>query len=84
MAEHEFDPETCITAGELRAKGLHVEDSVPDCGWVPTQSIQFDAIPQKNELTDEQRAWREFPTLDITITFMEPFRWVHFKGTVEI
>ena len=73
----EYNPETCITAKELRAKGIPVPESIPDCGWIP----RWAAIPTDVKTSfdvDDQR-------LDATFTFRfaVPFKWIDIEFTIE-
>lgn len=36
----EYDPGTCVTAEELRAMGLDLPETVPDCAWLPRASVK--------------------------------------------
>lgn len=69
----EYDPRTCITAGQLRAAGAPVDDDLPDCAWVPWASVDYEVGkatggPDLGSIT-----------CPITMTFSEPFRWVSLK-----
>lgn len=39
---NEYDSETCVTAGELRASGIGIEHHIPDCAWIPRSSIMVE------------------------------------------
>lgn len=74
MPEPEYDPITCITAGELRARGINVPLNIPDCAWVPRDSLQI----------GEPRTRVEGDRGIITIDFVyrEPFRWLELEFTI--
>ena len=64
-----FDPETCVTAGELRALGCQIDETIPDCGWIEWGAWHVDEIGETTI--------REDGTLDVRFTFRpnKPFRW---------
>lgn len=68
MSEAEYDERTCVTAGELRARGIDVPKEIPDVGWVPRESIRGSF----------KAGGVEGDTLHgvTTIEFTEPFRWI--------
>lgn len=35
----DYDPTTCITAGELRSQGNGVPANIPDCAWIPKNAV---------------------------------------------
>jgi hypothetical protein len=67
----EYDPATCITAGELRAVGIPVPESVPDCGWIPRGSM----APGPEEPTTSYDPATGIITAMIPTCFTQPFRW---------
>ena len=71
----EYNSETCITAGELRAIGVAIPAEVPDCGWVPRSAVTYSG-PQVT--VDGNR-------IDCTaaIQFSVPFQWISVTGHVE-
>ena len=77
--EREYDPETCITAGELRAQGFHIPESTPDAGWVPRLSMKVVSAAPRSKPNDERR-------LDISmmISFSEPFRWIEIDAVIKV
>lgn len=46
----DYDPASCVTAGELRAMGCAVPEKVPDCAWVPKSMVSYDLPFQWTEL----------------------------------
>jgi hypothetical protein len=71
----EYDPKTCITAGELRAARVEVPDSIPDCGWVPKASIRL-GVPEGSVDGDGNLV------INTPVEFTEPMRWISFKWRV--
>ena len=64
-----YDPVTCISAGELRAIGLPMPESIPDCGWIPRTAMEIKALESKLNGETELR-------INTEIKFTEPFRWI--------
>lgn len=75
----EYDPATCITAGELRAVGVPVPDNIPDCGWVPRWAWTFKAEPAEHQAAQSP----DVISMEVSHRFSEPFRWVDVKALVE-
>ena len=71
-----YDPETCITAAELRANGFPIPDTIPDCGWVRRSSIEI--IEH-----DVQEADDDAFHIDLKFQFMEPFRWISINAKLK-
>lgn len=69
--EPEYDPKTCITAGELRAMGCSIPSTIPDCGWVHRSAVHFGESTSKLEGDDL--------IIDLSVSFDESFRWVEVK-----
>lgn len=65
-----YTPETCITAGELRALGFTVQDDVPDCAWVPKYAIRPTCDGVK--VGETEKGFEAVFNLETT----EPFRWI--------
>lgn len=79
MTEREYDPETCITAGELRAQGFHISDSTPDAGWIPRASMKVESVAPTAKPNDERRLeW------SMMVSFAEPFRWIEINATIPL
>lgn len=57
-----------ITAGELRAMGYPILDSIPDCGNIPRSSMTMRAAGGE--------AVGDKLMVDMEITFTEPFKWI--------
>jgi hypothetical protein len=49
MTEPTYDPETCVTAGQLRRIGFGIPDLVPEMAWVSksdiSKEVDVDASP---------------------------------------
>ena len=76
--EREYDPVTCICAKELREVGINVPEEIPDCAWVPRTSLNLKLGDVSQDPSD--------PTVISVLTemnFIEPFRWVEAKITME-
>lgn len=70
----EYDPETCITAGELRKVGLiNLPDNVPDCAWIPRWAYEL-GVDECTESDEEQGQ----VGIRMTVRFTQPFRWEVF------
>ncbi|WP_441280602.1 hypothetical protein [Tardiphaga sp. 862_B3_N1_1] len=72
----DYDPDTCITAAELRAMGLEVHPNVPDVGWVPRAAMRMSA--EAAEHTPEDIA-AGLLKMDMSVTFTAPFRWIELN-----
>lgn len=75
--ESEYDPETCVTAGELRESGFNVSGRVPDCAWVTRNTFFLDL--GSLTLTDEDNG---VTNVHWDVYCQQPFRW--FEGTYVI
>jgi hypothetical protein len=60
-----------ITAGALRAKGYDVPADVPDCAWVPADSLRPDVTCDPSN-----------GTITVAITFTAPWQW--YEATVTL
>jgi hypothetical protein len=63
-----YDPETCITAKELRDAGIPIPDAIPDEGWIPSGTMRMVATQVKQDIKD--------PTLlrfTASVEFFSPF-----------
>lgn len=73
----EYDPETCLTAGELRATGAHVPENIPDCAWVPRCSV----VVRRPPSVDIDPIDPTIIRVDTTMEFTAPFRWIKVEAT---
>jgi len=73
----EYDPKTCITAGELREFGAQIPQDILDCGWIPRNHLSLKL--GTHELSGLEPTQLQF---SIELTFLSEFRWV--KATFEI
>lgn len=71
-AEQQFDPKTCVTAGELRASGLALPTAIPDCGWVLRASVRYDFKVDRTRIEEVLTGTLRGA---IEVSFTEPFRW---------
>jgi hypothetical protein len=62
-----YDPETCVTAGVLRAKGCPVTSDIPDHAWIPKDAVE--AIPGQANSEDG------VPVYSLTFRLHAPFTW---------
>lgn len=74
----EYDPATCITAGELREMGFPVPDEIPDCGWVPRTEMVMNAEPESTPEDINAQILR----MDMRLDFKVPFKWIEFKSVI--
>ena len=77
--EDEYDPVTCVTAGELRASGFPVPNDIPDCGWIPRVSVHV-ADVTVGEVTDGGDGRLN---IAMEIRYSEPFQWLVADFDVE-
>jgi hypothetical protein len=75
--EEKYDPTTCVTAGELRAMGLKIPESIPDVGWLPTRAVLFGA-PITKPGDDPNSIY-----VNLEVSFLEQFRWLTVTFTLE-
>lgn len=68
----QYDSKVHVTAGELRAAGLDIPDTVPDTGWVPRSSI-------KTEVEDSETLEDGVVSFGLTHEFTQPFRWLRVE-----
>ena len=78
ISEPEYDPITCITAGELRIAGFTIPPEVPDCGWIRRGSIKMEAY---NETTPDDVAQGKMK-VGLRSTFTEPFQWIEVDFSI--
>lgn len=78
----DYDPRTCITAGECRAMGGEVPTDIPDCAWVPRRALKLDSVMA--DVTEADRKARALPSFKVTLTITEPFRWVEINRTIDL
>lgn len=76
MSAPEYDEVTCVTAGELRARGFDVPKDIPDCGWVSRASMRVTPGKATGDATTGRL------NVDFTVDFTEPFRWVTANVTI--
>lgn len=65
-----------ITAGELRAMGCTISDTVPDCAWVPFWAVQIES----GEATDVGGGKINVP---LKLTLLQPWQWVTVQIAVK-
>lgn len=65
-----------ITAGALRAIGIAVKPSVPDCATVPRHAMKWEIESQDCDV-DTQTL-----TTNLVLSFTEPFSWVEVRATI--
>lgn len=78
MDDLQYNEKICITAGELRDRGISVPESVPDCGWIPRWSMRL-SMPE-NSVTDEGQGAM---SIKLAVEFQEPFRWLEGSYTID-
>lgn len=71
----EYDPATCVTAGELREIGIPVPVSLPDVAWCPRSALRWAC---QGAETGPDSSW----SLKLAVTFTEPMRWLQVDFTV--
>jgi len=72
----DYDPDTCITAGELRADGVNIPDTIPDCAWISRSSlipVSFNAVHVGNNGA---------VCIETSCSITEPFRWIEATITL--
>lgn len=72
----EYNPNTCITAGELRSMGIPIPESIPDCGWVSRHAIEF---KEKSCIETKEYGKLKF---EFDVKVHEPFHWVTATFTI--
>lgn len=71
-----YDAETCITAGEMRAAGVNgIPAEIPDCAWVPRASLRFGPV-------SDIRHEGDMVMCSVGLEMSEPWRW--FEADVVI
>ncbi len=71
----DYNPDTCITAGELRAFGYPIPETIPDCGWVRRSS--WDVTTGAVSMDDDGTI-----NMDMNMGFCEAFQWIEVTLTV--
>lgn len=77
MTEPHYDPETCVYAGELRARGLSIPNHIPDRAWIQDYSWALIG-PVSVEVDKDDEKLFHFDMGDFVFT--RPFRWI--EGTL--
>lgn len=72
----EYDPKTCVTAGEVRAMGGNVPAAVPDCAWIRRVALRF-----IDSTVSGDRTAREL-TVSMSFVIDDPWRWTWTEWTV--
>lgn len=80
MGEPEYDEVTCITAGEIRAAGIAVPGNIPDCGWVPRTSLQYETVAAPAR---SPKLAKGVVAMTIRVRFSQPFRWIAIDVTID-
>lgn len=73
-----YNPETCLTASELRNLGFPVPSEIPDGAWVPKWAIRIEPIPGEAEQSQEQL------TLNWEVNFDTAFRLDYITVNVQV
>jgi hypothetical protein len=68
----ERDPNK-IYAGDLRAAGMEISDSIPDCAHVPRGSIR---IGEPQIEIDEEDTAHKTVRMQLPVEFTRPFEWI--------
>lgn len=76
VKEVEYDEKTCITAEELRMKGLDIPIDIPDLAWIPRNALKINSATY-----DETEIKENYFKFKVMVEFTEPFRW--FGGTFQ-
>lgn len=71
----EYDPRTCITAGELRAAGIEVDEKIPDVGWIPRVALELGTT--KVDMDGDTIV------CSATMNVTEPFRWITLDAVIK-
>lgn len=72
MNSKDYDPETCMTAAELRQAGWSIPDDIPDTAWIPKTSLSPNPHHCLVSYNDETRQAR----FEVSAVLTEPFRWI--------
>lgn len=76
MEDSNYDPETCVTAGELRRRGIQISPTIPDCAWTPHKSVKLSVCQGL------QKSGSDSPiNINVVTEFTEPFRWLEVMFT---
>jgi hypothetical protein len=62
-----YDPETCVSAGMLRSKGIAVTSDIPDNAWIPKAAVE---LVERREPSDDGD-----PLYSLDVVFHAPFTW---------
>jgi hypothetical protein len=62
-----YDPATCVTAAQLRGKGIAVTSDIPDHAWVPKHAVE---LVDRREPSDDGD-----PLYSLDVKFTAPFTW---------
>jgi hypothetical protein len=62
-----YDPVTCVTAAELRSKGVAVTSDIPDHAWIPKKAVE----PVEKRIPSDDGE----PLYSFDVIFHAPFTW---------
>ena len=72
----EYDPATCVTAGELRRLGFPIPEGIPDVAWVPRMAL-LPAFQSAVEGPDGKL------NIVFNVQMAYPMRWLQVDFTVD-
>jgi len=73
--EPQYNPETCVHAGELRERGYDIPESIPDCAWIPRDAM----VPTEDFNVEKDHSDDKLFHFSVGVVFTQPFRWVEGK-----
>jgi hypothetical protein len=72
----DYDPRTCVTARELRGIGMTLAETIPDCAWVPRDSILYS---DPEVVPGEPKAI----AIGLKVTFTVPFQFIEVTFSID-
>lgn len=72
-----------LTVGGFRALGIEPGEDLPDCAWVPADSVKL-GCPGAEILTETMKRDRHLPSVTYSLVFTEPWRWIEVNGTIDL
>jgi len=68
----EYNEHTCITAAELREMGFKIPEHIPNCAWVPRDSL----LPVGDLSIEADSHDNSRFHMSLFTRFTKPFKWI--------
>ena len=76
----EYNPDTCVTAKELRERKFPIPDHIPDVAWIPNNSW---VLTGECKVKQNEEDPKLFSISYGELVFTQPFRWYEGRYSVD-